>query len=165
MRKTVRSILPNRAVYHVERLSDTLSESLAERRFQILLLSSFAVTALLLAAIGLYGVTSFLVMQRTREIGLRVALGGKPRADSVADLRQGAIMTAGDRGRTSGGSAVDGSMASLLFGIAPGDPVTSPPFRVCWLAWHLRRYGPPRAAPRASIRWRRCVKNNLFDAQ
>jgi putative ABC transport system permease protein len=125
VRQRIHSIEPNRAVYDVKRLSDYVSSTLTERRFQMALLGSFALTALLLAAIGLYGVTSFLVSQRTREIGLRAALGASPSRILVQILREGTLMTAA--GVAVGLVAAAGLsryIASLLFGVAPTDPVT-----------------------------------------
>ena len=125
VRLKIRSIDPNRAVYGTTRLSDYLASTLTPRRFQMLLLSSFAATALLLAAIGLYGVTSFLVSQRTREIGLRVALGAQPSQIFAQVLRQGAWMTGlGILAGLLAAAALSKWIASLLFDVAPVDPVT-----------------------------------------
>lgn len=116
---------PNRAVYDVQRLSDSVSSTLTERRFQIALLGSFAATALLLAAIGLYGVTSFLVSLRTREIGLRTALGATPSRIFGQILREGAFMiTAGVAFGLVAALALTRYIASFLFGIARTDLTT-----------------------------------------
>jgi putative ABC transport system permease protein len=125
VRRSMRALEPNRAVYDVKRLSDSVSSTLTERRFQITLLSSFAAMALLLAAVGLYGVTSSLVSLRTREIGLRAALGATPARIFAQILREGALMTAA--GVVIGLAAalvLSRSIGSLLFGVAPTDPIT-----------------------------------------
>jgi predicted permease len=125
VRQKIRAIEPNRAVFDVKRLTDYVSSSLTERRFQMMLLSSFAITALLLAAIGLYGVTTFLVSQRTREIGLRVALGAQPTQILAQVFRQGALMTG--TGLVAGLACAAGLsryIASLLFGVTPLDTAT-----------------------------------------
>ncbi|HTC35384.1 MAG TPA: ABC transporter permease [Bryobacteraceae bacterium] len=125
VRQRIHAIDPNRAVYDVQRLSDYVSSTLTDRRFQVILLGSFAAMALLLAAIGLYGVTSFLVSLRTREIGLRAALGATPSRIFAQILREGGIM--------AGIGVVFGLIAALLltryigsflFGVAPADPIT-----------------------------------------
>jgi putative ABC transport system permease protein len=125
VRQRMHVIEPNRAVYDVKRLSDYVSSTLTERRFQMVLLTSFAAMALLLAAIGLYGVTSFLVSLRTREIGLRAALGASPWRIFVQILWEGAFMTgAGVLFGIVAALALSRSIASLLFGVASTDPVT-----------------------------------------
>lgn len=125
VREKIRSIEPNRAVYNVKRLSDYVASTLTDRQFQMMLLSSFAATALLLAAIGLYGVTSFLVSQRTREIGLRVALGAQPAQIFAQIFRQGAWMTGlGIAAGLAAAAVLSKSIATFLFGVAPIDPIT-----------------------------------------
>ncbi len=125
VREKIRSIEPGRAVYEVKRLSDYVASSLTARQFQMMLLTSFAATALLLAAIGLYGVTSFLVSQRTREIGLRVALGAQPSQIFAQVFRQGAIMTgSGIVAGLATAAILSTWIKSLLFGVAPVDPLT-----------------------------------------
>ncbi|MBV9769466.1 MAG: ABC transporter permease [Bryobacterales bacterium] len=125
VRRRIHEIEPNRAVYDVKSLSDYVSSTLTERRFQIVLLSSFAVTALLLAAVGLYGVTSFLVSLRTREIGLRAALGASPMRILSQILREGVVMTGvGVALGLAAALVLSRFIGSLLFGVAPTDPVT-----------------------------------------
>jgi putative ABC transport system permease protein len=125
VRRRIQKIDPARAVYDVQRLSDYVSSTLTERRFQIGLLGSFAAMALLLAAIGLYGVASFLVSLRTREFGLRAALGASPARIFGQIMQEGAGMTAA--GVVSGVAvalALTRYIASFLFGIPRTDPVT-----------------------------------------
>jgi putative ABC transport system permease protein len=125
VRRRIRAIDPNRAVYEVQRLSDYVSSTLTDRRFQMILLSSFAAMALLLSAIGLYGVTSFLVSLRTREIGLRAALGATPSRIFGQILWEGAVMTVvGVAIGLAAALLLSRSIASLLFGVPPTDPVT-----------------------------------------
>jgi ABC-type antimicrobial peptide transport system permease subunit len=104
---------------------DTIVDaSLGSRRFPLALLSSFALLAVLLAAVGIYGVSAYLVQQRTAEIGLRVALGARP-AD-VIRVVLGGILTPIAGGAAGGlamalacGRVLDG----LLYGIEPNDPL------------------------------------------
>jgi putative ABC transport system permease protein len=125
VRQRVHSIEPNRAVYDVQRLTDYVSSTLIERRFQVVLLGSFAATALLLASIGLYGVTSFLVSLRTREIGLRAALGATPSRIFGQILREGAAITAiGILFGVAVALALTRYIGGFLFGVAPTDPIT-----------------------------------------
>ncbi len=83
-------------IYSTTTLAALLSESVAQRRFTTLLMDGFALVALLLAAIGLFGVVSYLVSQRSRELGLRMALGASPASMSWMVLKRGALLgTAG----------------------------------------------------------------------
>lgn len=125
VRRQVRSIEPNRAVYDMQSLTDALSGSFSARRFQTTLLGLFAATALLLAVIGLYGVMSFFVFERTREIGLRMALGARPQQILARIFRIAAVMTAS--GIAIGLLAsvfLTREMQSQLFGVAAIDPLT-----------------------------------------
>ncbi len=120
--QAVNSALP---VFGGERLSDVVSESLAMRRFSMMLIAVFALTALFLAALGVYGVISCLVSERTHEIGLRLALGAD-RADVMRMvMRQGArLAIAGALVGLIGAAIVSHSLASVLIGVSPNDPLT-----------------------------------------
>src|SRR3954465_1651455 len=106
-------------------MNDIIARTLLQKRFTMLLLSIFAGAALLLAAIGLYGVISYSVAQRTRELGIRIALGAQ-RSDVLRQiLRQGMTLVAG--GLMLGVAASLGLtrlIASLLYGISASDPIT-----------------------------------------
>ena len=121
----IHEIDPGLAVFAVEPLGDTMSRSVAQRRFVMLLLTLFASIALLLAAIGIHGVLSYGVAQRRREIGIRVALGAR-RLDLVALVaRQGlALTTAGLIVGFLGAVAFTRLLSSQLFGIGASDPLT-----------------------------------------
>jgi predicted permease len=112
-------------VYAVERLDDLLATSFADRRFVMRLLGAFSLLALLLAAIGLYGVVSYTVTQRTRELGLRVALGATP-LDILRLVFAGGLATVG-AGLAVGVVAafvLTNFLESLLFNVRATDPWT-----------------------------------------
>ena len=106
-------------------MTQLVASSVAQRRLSVQLLGGFAGGALLLAAIGLYGVLAFVVAQRTQEIGIRVALGAQ-RGDVLRlVLRQGMTLTAtGIAVGLAVAVALTRLMRSLLFGISATDPVT-----------------------------------------
>ncbi|HUE76610.1 MAG TPA: ABC transporter permease [Longimicrobiales bacterium] len=125
VRDVVRGMDANIALRNVSTLQELVSGSVALERFLTLCIAAFAVLALLLAAIGVYGVISQLVGQRTREIGIRVALG----ADRARVLRmvlgQGAVLIAlGAALGILGAFVVARLVRGLLFGVAPVDPLT-----------------------------------------
>jgi putative ABC transport system permease protein len=124
-RKTIGQLEPTRAVYATKPLSEVLTATLSPKRFQTELLTLFGITALLLATVGLYGVMSFYVAQRTREMGLRAALGARPEQILGHVFRQGVSMTAaGVVCGLGAAAAVTRWIASLLFGVQPLDVVT-----------------------------------------
>ena len=123
--QTVHSINPELPVYNVGTMADLMSASMARRRFSLFLISMFAVSALLLAALGIYGVMAFVVSQRAQEFGTRLALGAKPRDILGLAFRPGLILTAtGTIAGLVASIAVTRLMSSLLFGVSASDPIT-----------------------------------------
>jgi predicted permease len=114
-------------VYGFKTMNDIISDSVADRRFSMILLGAFAALALVLASVGIYGVISYLVGQRTQEIGIRVALGAQQRDVLRLVLGDGARMTL--VGVAAGLLAALGltrfmARYSLLFGVTATDPLT-----------------------------------------
>jgi ABC-type antimicrobial peptide transport system permease subunit len=106
-------------------MQQLVTETMAPQRFLMLLLGSFAGLALLLAAIGIYGVISYLVSQRTREIGIRIALGAQ--RDDVLKLVVGrgtALALAGVAAGITAALLTTRVMARMLFGVSATDPAT-----------------------------------------
>jgi putative ABC transport system permease protein len=112
-------------VYSVWTMDQLLGNSLAQRRLTLVLLSSFAALALLLAAVGVYGVIAYTVRQRTRELGIRLALGAQAGDVLRLILRQGLKLTLiGVALGLTAALALTRWMESLLFGVRPADPLT-----------------------------------------
>ncbi len=106
-------------------LDDLLDQEVAPRRVQTVLLGGMAVLALVLACIGIYGVLSYLVTQRTREIGVRVALGASASDVFRTVAGQGmALAAAGVALGLAGALTLSRLLGSLLFGVSAGDPLT-----------------------------------------
>jgi putative ABC transport system permease protein len=106
-------------------MGQVVAGAVAQPRFNMILLSSFGVLALVLAVVGLYGVMSYLVAQRTREIGVRMALGARP--GDVLKLIVGhglALAAAGVAVGLAAAFAATRVMSSLLFGVSATDPLT-----------------------------------------
>ena len=126
---------PTLAVFGVEPLAATLSRSLAERRFAAILLGSFAGLALLLGAVGVYGMLSFDITRRRGEIGIRLALGARPSAILGLMLGQGArLAAAGVAVGLAGAFALSRFLSALLFGVSAQDPMTLATVSVLLLA-------------------------------
>jgi predicted permease len=125
VRQVVQSVNPELPVFGAEMLTDAVSSSLAERRFSMQMVAGFALTALLLAGLGIYGVISYIVSERTREIGIRLALGAQQANIMRMVLRQGLTLAVVGTGiGLVGALVVARLMSGLLFGVSPTDPVT-----------------------------------------
>ena len=125
VKEKIREVNKEQAFSSVATIDQLVERSLNRRRFNLLLLASFAVLALILAGVGLYGLISFMTMQRTHEIGIRMAFGADPR--DVLKLIIGEGMTLTLAGIVIGllaSFALTRLMESLLFGITAMDPVT-----------------------------------------
>jgi predicted permease len=125
IRQSVGKINPEIVIYNNQTLDDIISDSLAARRFSMILLGIFAALALILSCIGIYGVISYLVGQRTHEIGIRIALGGQPRDVLRLILGRGAKMAViGVAVGIAISLVLTRLMAKLLFGVSAYDPLT-----------------------------------------
>jgi putative ABC transport system permease protein len=125
VQKAVWAIDPDQPVAGVRPLEDLLRGTVAERRLSVALLAAFGGLALVLAAVGIYGVMAFSTAQRTRELGIRLALGAEPRDVLRLILRDGARLSALGVGLgVVGALAASRVVASMLFGITPTDPLT-----------------------------------------
>jgi predicted permease len=125
LRRSVREIDPGLPLFKVETFQDVITESITAPRMNSILLGCFAAVALLLAAIGLYGVLSYAVTQRTREVGIRLALGAH-RSDIFRLIVGGGMKIVGI-GLVIGLLAAfifTRLLATLLYGVGPADPVT-----------------------------------------
>ena len=121
----IHDIDPGLAVFGVEPLTSTVSRSVGQRRFTMLLLGLFAGTALLLAVVGIHGVLSYGVSQRRRELGIRMALGARGVDVVSAVVLEGLALCAAGLGLgLLGAFASTRLLANQLFGIAPTDPIT-----------------------------------------
>jgi ABC-type antimicrobial peptide transport system permease subunit len=125
VRKAIHDLDPELPIYNVRTMEQRVDESLAHRRFSMLLLTIFAGVAAGLAAVGIYGVVAFLVNQGTREMGIRMALGATPRGIALLVVRHGMLIAvAGLVLGVAGAIAVSRVMRSLLFGVGTTDPLT-----------------------------------------
>jgi len=125
VRGALKSIAPNLPRNDFRTLQQLVDKSVSPRRFVVMLLGGFALFALILASLGIYGVISYSVNQRTQEIGIRMALGA-----SAGDLQARIILQTLElalMGMLLGGAtswALARTLSGLLFGVTPGDPVT-----------------------------------------
>jgi putative ABC transport system permease protein len=123
-RRVIGALDPALAIYNVATMDELIASLSQGRRFVVVLLGVFAVVAIVMAAVGLYGVVAYAVTQRRKEIGIRVALGARLRDVTQLVVRQGAALTAvgvllGLTAAAAGGRLV----AGLLFGVSARDPL------------------------------------------
>jgi putative ABC transport system permease protein len=125
IRAVVQSLDPDLPISEVRTMDQWMSDNVAQARFNTLLLGMFSALALLLAVIGIYGVMSATISERTHEIGVRIALGATPRDIWRHTLAAGAIITlAGLSTGLAASLILTRLLASLLYEVKPGDPAT-----------------------------------------
>ena len=125
LRGEVWAIDNDQSVYDLKSMDQTLSEMSSQRRFNMLLLGVFAALALTLAAVGIYGVMSYSVAQRTHEIGVRMALGARGTDVLGMIVRRGMVLAiAGIGAGLIGAVALTRLLSSLLYGVSATDPLT-----------------------------------------
>ena len=125
IRSQIRSLDSGLAVFEAKTMDEVIATDTRDASLQTILLGAFALLALVLAAIGLYGMMSYLVSRRTREIGIRMALGAQKSSVLGLIMRQGSKLTL--IGLALGvlvALALTRSMSSVLYGVAPADPLT-----------------------------------------
>ena len=159
VRETIWAMDKDQAIGDIKTMERVIAESVAPQKFNAGLLSGFAVLALLLAAIGIYGVLAYSVSQRTRELGLRMALGAQWSDILRLVIRQGtALAIIGIAFGLGGAFALTRVMRALLFEVEPGDPLTfvtvsllllAAALLACWLP--ARRAA--RVHPMAALRY------------
>ncbi|MGI8745278.1 MAG: ADOP family duplicated permease [Bryobacteraceae bacterium] len=148
VRDVVREVAPAEPLYDLRTMQERVAASIAPQRFATLVLATFAVFALLLATIGIYGVVAFSVEQRRHEVGVRMALGARPGDVLRLVVRQGLLL--GLVGIASGGVgslAIERVLSSMLFGTRASDPGTFAAVSVVFVAiTSLASYVPARRA-------------------
>ena len=123
VREQVRSLDRSQPIQNLKTMEERFGESVAQRRFNMLVLSMFAGLSLVLAAVGVYGVISYSVTQRTHEFGVRMALGAQPRDVSRLVLKHVLKLTAGGIVLgLAGAFAVSRTLSSFLYGVTATDP-------------------------------------------
>jgi putative ABC transport system permease protein len=123
LREIIRQIDADQPIANVRTLDEVMATSVAQPRFRTLLLGLFAAIALALAAIGVYGLLSHGVAQRTNEFGLRIALGASPSTVLALVMRQGlTLAAAGVAIGLAAAAAAVRALSTVLFGISPWDP-------------------------------------------
>jgi putative ABC transport system permease protein len=150
VRKTIAAANPDVRIYGVKQLREWVDQSYWQVRWEVWLLSAFAGLALVLAAVGLYGVIAYHVTLRTREIGIRGAVGASPRDIFRLVIRQGLSLTlAGVAIGLVLAAGLARLMAGVLYGVSPADPPTYAAVTLLWLAVAVAAcYLPARRASR-----------------
>ncbi|MBL8151865.1 MAG: ABC transporter permease, partial [Blastocatellia bacterium] len=125
IRQAIREVSPDTAIIDIKTMENVISEALWQRRLWGLLFATFATVALLMMCVGIYGVMSYAVSQRTREIGLRMALGAQPLDVLILIISQGLkLVVIGLVVGLVASFATTRLLSSLLFGISANDPIT-----------------------------------------
>jgi putative ABC transport system permease protein len=125
VRRVIQGLDRSQPIAEVRTMESVVQETFARQRFSAVLLGSFSVASLLLAAIGLYGVMAYSVSERTREFGVRAALGAEPAQIVTLVLRSGMVVAVlGTLAGLGGALALSGALKSLLFGVGPRDAAT-----------------------------------------
>ena len=133
MRAALAEFDKNEKPFDIMTLEESLRDSIAPRRFNLVVLLTFAATSLLLALVGIYGVMSYSVSQRGHELGIRSALGAQRRDVVAMVVRQGmGVALAGISVGLIGALLLTRTMGSLLYAVEPGDPMTLSPRPRCW---------------------------------
>lgn len=151
LRSAVLELDPEQPIYGLTTMEERISRAAAPRRFNALLLGSFAALALILAALGLYALIAYLVAQRTREIGVWIALGAGRRDLLRLVLREGLLLTViGIAAGLVGAVGLTRLVASLLYGVGALDPATFAVVPVAFIAVAVvASWVPARRAARA----------------
>ena len=124
-RQAIRRVDPDQAILTIAPMTDAVRDALAERRLVLTLVGAFAAAALLLASLGVYGVTASAVTQRTRELGIRMALGADRRSVLWSVISEPARLVFAGLALGLVGTLAGGKLVrSLLYGMAPSDPLT-----------------------------------------
>jgi putative ABC transport system permease protein len=153
IREAIWSVDKNQPIVRVATMDTLLALSQAQRRFALILFEAFGGVALILAAIGIYGILSGSVTERMREIGVRTALGASRASVLTLILRQGLTLAGiGVVIGTAGAAAASQALTSMLYGISQFDPITyvgviallaSVSAMACWMpAWRAARVDP-----------------------
>jgi predicted permease len=124
-RQAIHSLDATQPLSRIMPLEDYIGLSMQGRRFSLILIGAFGAIALILSLIGIYGVTAFTVAQRTREIGIRIALGAQRSEILALMMRQGAVLILVGIGLgVAASAALTHFLSTMLFGVTPTDPVT-----------------------------------------
>jgi putative ABC transport system permease protein len=123
-RREVQAVDPNLPVFGVRALDDMLSDSLSQRRFSAQLMAAFAALAILLAGVGIYGVLAYSISQRTREIGVRMALGAR-RSEVMRMIfwQGGRLILVGIGAGIACGFTFSRALPGLVYGVSLNDPL------------------------------------------
>jgi predicted permease len=125
VRREIRALDPALTLRGIQTMESTLRDSLASNRWSLILVGAFASVALIMAGLGVFGVTSYLVSQRTKELGIRVALGAAPSRLRRMVVGQGVrLAVVGVAVGVAGAYALNGTIRGMLFGVRGTDPLT-----------------------------------------